>query len=246
MPQHIGAGYGSEYHLMRYMARYRNELNRLIGAEIGGTVTGWLDYRHGKPEEYYPTDPKRVRLPDREWEGMGFLELSAQAPLMAAWRDFWPQSGRQQNWDAVGKASIGGIDAWLLVEAKAHIKELQSNSGATNPCSIATIQRAFSATRAAFGVKEHGDWMKGYYQYANRLAALYFLHEQGVPARLVLLYFLGDKNQQLASNDCCPTDEEGWKAALATQDEHLGLADLDIRSLGVHKVFVPVAPGGSK
>ena len=45
----------------------------------------------------------------------------------------------------------------------------------------------------ALGVSADRDWLKGYYQYANRIAALHFLTQHKVPAHLLLIYFLGDR-----------------------------------------------------
>ena len=52
MSAYIGAGYGSEFHLMRYLGRYRNMLNGLIEMEIGGRVVEWLDFFPGTDADY--------------------------------------------------------------------------------------------------------------------------------------------------------------------------------------------------
>lgn len=35
--------------------------------------------------------------------------------------------------------------------------------------------------------------MRGYYQAANRMATLYFVQREQIPARLLFIYFLGDQ-----------------------------------------------------
>lgn len=105
----IGDGYGSEWHLLRYLGRHRDDLDRRVSVETGATSVRWRDF---------PFDSEKPRL-DREWEGLEFLPL--RHPARLAWAQYWPQSGTQQNWDAVGQAKIDGADEWLLIEAKAHL-----------------------------------------------------------------------------------------------------------------------------
>lgn len=244
MATHIGAGYGSEYHLTRYLARYRNEVNRIIGEEIGGTVTEWLNFLHGEPAKYDPCDAQRIQLPDTECTGISLLGCPAYSPIMRAWHEYWPQTGSQQQWDALGKARIRGQDTWLLVEAKAHTGETKGGTNAGDAAK-AVIDAAFHQTQQAFGITTSNDWTKGYYQYANRLAALHFLRKHDVPARLLFLYFLGDKNQRLSSpNDVCPATEDEWRDCLDDQDRYLGLTDQIREKQGVHELFLEVAPRG--
>lgn len=62
------------------------------------------------------------------------------------------------------------------------------------------------------------DWSQRFYQYANRLAHVYlFNHLNGVPARLALLYFIGDEDMD------GPHSRREWEAALAVVHEALGL-----------------------
>lgn len=70
MSAHIGAGYGSEFHLMRYMARYRNKMNDIINKDINVQIVEWLDFIPGG--EYKPENPAKVILPDKEWTGLDF------------------------------------------------------------------------------------------------------------------------------------------------------------------------------
>ena len=70
---------------------------------------------------------------------------------------------------------------------------LKSDCKASNQDSINKIREAFSATREALGVPSAANWLEGDYQYANRLATLYFLRTQAISARLLFVYFLGDK-----------------------------------------------------
>ena len=115
MSNHIGAGYGSEFHLMRYLARYRNRLNRRIEEKADGHVIEWLDFVPGKSEEYNMRVPCKPKLPDHELIGIEFLK-DEYPRVVEKWWSFWPQRGNQQNWDAVAKMTIDGRNHWLLLE----------------------------------------------------------------------------------------------------------------------------------
>ncbi len=79
--------------------------------------------------------------------------------------------------------------------------------------------------------------LRSYYQFCNRLAVLYFLHQQGVGAHLLFLYFVGDKRDNRV---ICPETKAEWREALKEQDEHVGLPDNHLLSAYVHKLFLPV------
>ncbi len=125
----IGYGYGSEWHLLRYLGYHRGCLNEQILNLIGGQQLDWLDFGYSKDN----APLKR----DKELVGLEFID---NPDVQRRWYAFWPQSGSAQNWDAVGKIFVDGKEEWLLVEAKAHIKELQSSCRAKSERSKAKIQ----------------------------------------------------------------------------------------------------------
>lgn len=56
-----------------------------------------------------------------------------------------------------------------------------------------TWARSFNETKHFLQAEPGCDWTERFYQYANRLAFLYFLREvNGIEAYLVFLYFLND------------------------------------------------------
>lgn len=214
-----GDGYGSEYHLHRYLAEAPTRLTAAITHAIddGVDVCEWLPFGAGETG-------------DRELRGMEFLDSTAQT----AWRDFWSRTGNPPNWDAVGRRPLN--NEWVLVEAKAREGELVSP-----PCAAkeeggrARIEQALLATRRHFGIADDRDWMGNYYQIANRLASLYFLREiVKQPAHLVFLYFVGDT---FPDGSRCPASNAEWEPLIAKANQVLGLpAHLD----RVHHVFLPV------
>ncbi len=133
-----------------------------------------------------------------------------------ALREFWPSGG--PNWDALAVLGNGERrDGVLLVEAKSYPEEVYgSGCQATNPTSIATIERSLEAAQKWFGATTLSDWTGRLYQYANRLAHVYFLrHKLGVDAWLVNLCFTGDLTTR-------PTTAEHWQRVLPGFKRELG------------------------
>lgn len=228
----IGCGYGSEWHLLRYLGRHRQRLDRAIISEIGtlGRIE-WLDFGFDQKK-------RKKKWYDAELEGLEFLAGPEYAAVRAAWKKFWPQSGTSQNWDAVGWfLANDGNRGLLLVEAKAHTGELESDCGAENTESVRRIKRALEDTKKHVKAKGDADWFKKYYQYANRLAVLHFLRMNCIPARLLFIYFTGDERDDGKE---CPADENGWKKAIEEQDKYLGLPNDHQLTPYIHKVYLSV------
>ena len=225
-------GYGSEFHLLRWMGRHRDALNRRVAEVLGepSECVRWLDFQTVKNPK-----PDRVghREHDQEWLGLDMLADSRA--LQEEWAEFWPTGAGIHNWDAVGWVG----DELLLVEAKAHTGEIKSDCGATSRRSVDKILRAFREVQVALGVALSRDWTREYYQFTNRLAALYFLHKQGVPAHLLFIYFTGDKPPKGVKD--CPATDEGWRAALSEQARYVGLLPDHVLSGHIHKLFLPVS-----
>jgi hypothetical protein len=220
----MGNGYGSEFHLLRYLGRHREDLNRRLLAEIGGDSIEWLDFNFDK----------KSKSLDAELQGLDFIEpLSAVHDL---WREFWPQGRGIQTWDAVGRIVRDGRPEWLLVEAKAHVAESRTDCAAKGKGS-AHIRRALEEVKTYLGVPQERDWLRGCYQAANRIATLHFLQKHQLPARLVFLYFTGDRS---GIRRQCPTDADGWREELRNLDGRLGLPPDHPLKGRIHKLFVPV------
>jgi hypothetical protein len=236
----MGCGYGSEFHLLRYLGYHRRRLDDEIGKQIGGSVTEWLDFQFNIAQKLPKTDEKRPKL-DCEWRGVDFLPN-----LERVWSAYWPQSGNIPNWDAVGRSSSEG--EYLLVEAKAHTGEIRSDCGAKDAQGrggLGKIKTALGDTIDAYGFESTpDDWLKGYYQYANRLACLHFLRQNSIPARLVFIYFVGDKwggGKIGGKFPNCPKTAGDWDKHLHAMYKHLGLNGASELEKHVHKVFLPVA-----
>ncbi len=229
----IGYGYGSEWHLLRYLGYHRHTLNNEILKSIGGQSITWLDFEF--------TTKNKPLARDREWRGLEFIDAPVVQQL---WRGYWPQTGSPPNWDAVGKLTFDKETAWLLVEAKAHGGELISKCGAGQKSRI-IIENAFEQTRAFYDITTPiENWFEPYYQYCNRLAVLHFLRnvcQPSIPTYLVFIYFCGDTNP----NGQCPQTVADWQPILDDMYHKIGLGkDNKIREY-IHNIFLQVNPASN-
>src|SRR5690348_2898278 len=97
----MGAGYGSECHLLRYLGRHRQALDKAVLSATRGDAVSWLDY---------PFDATRA-WKGGEHKGLSFLATDKR--IQELWRSFWLQSGNPPNWDAVGRLTTNGVGEWL-------------------------------------------------------------------------------------------------------------------------------------
>jgi hypothetical protein len=105
----------------------------------------------------------------------------------------------------------------VLVEAKSHLPEFASPPSAAAGISRLRISDSLRRVRLALGADACADWTMIRYQYANRLAHLWWLRAQGIDARLLLVGFLGDAEMR------GPESAEAWHAAYREADAALGL-----------------------
>ena len=223
----IGYGYGSEWHLLRYLGRHRNLLDKAVCEATGCGTIDWLDFG------FDANSPGQ----DAEWKGLDFL--NDDDDLQKAWHAYWPQGAGIHNWDAVARASFEGKSVWILVETKANIEELNSECKAQNKESLRKIKAAFDATEKALGVPPETSWMKRYYQYCNRIAALHFLSSHGIDARLVFVYFCGDKGD---ARRTCPGNPVEWNGALELQRSFVAMPEDHYLARKIHNIYLPVMP----
>ncbi len=230
----IGCGYGSEWHLLRWLGYHRQELSAQVASAVGADAVEWLDLEPNlKPRDAFGRD--------LEWVNLDFL--GSADPARVAWARTWPRArGRVgPHWDAVGRARFGARTEWLLVEAKAHVGEVSGDCAATSPTSIAKIEAAFAEAGPSFGVADTNAWSRGHYQLANRLTLLHVMNTNGAAARLVFIYFCGDDVTRYGGGVECPPDADGWRTALDAMHGHVGWAPGQ-GPLGsrVHEVFLPM------
>jgi hypothetical protein len=166
-----------------------------------------------------------------EYRDLEALKCINAPPLSSPLSDFWPERG--PVWDALATTSGGAL---LFVEAKAHIRELVSPGSKATPGSLKQIEDSLRATRDFLAPGSRADWSTTFYQYANRLAYLYFLrHTNQLNGHLVCVNFIGAKDVN------GPTSREAWDAAYMILHAALGIPDRHPLSSFVHHVTVDVS-----
>jgi hypothetical protein len=109
-----------------------------------------------------------------------------------------------------------------------------SHTGAS-PKSLAKIRAAIERTKDAFGAGTDFDWESPFYQYANRLAHLYFLRElNGLDAYLLFVYFADAPDVPPAER--CTVEQ--WEGASRLVEKALGLGSHRYRA-HVKSLIVP-------
>ena len=196
----MALGYGSEYQLLRYLGHHRTYLDNQIKKETkSNSPINWLDY---------PNDSERDSL-DGEWEGIKFLQNRKDYKrIEEAWKGFWPPRGRAQSWDGI----FWQDDTLYLVEAKAHVKEMESECKASDE-SKNNILKAFIDTTK--DKKQAEKWLSSqHYQLANRLAFIHFCNNTiEIKAKLCYIMFINGYLPNVTKNvDKEETFKKAWEA----------------------------------
>jgi hypothetical protein len=223
-----GHGYGSEDNLLRYRAEHPAVLNEAILSCLNtpNAELTWL----------YPRDGTCIDGA-KELEGLEFLDDKI---VMDLWRDFWPQTGKQPTWDGAAKLVVGSQTEWILLEAKANWPELCSPPSGAKSTGREKIETAMGTTKNFVKVHRRFHWLGTYYQYANRLACLYFLTQVAkIPAKLVFVYFYGDTFEDATP---CPKTEAEWRPLITACHLTLGLSERHPLSSLIGEVFLPPCP----
>ena len=135
----IGYGFGSEWHLLRFLGYHRDYLSKEVLNITGGKNISWVDFKFSRNAANLNND--------RELVGLEFIQ---NPNALKKWREFLPQTLSSQNWDALGKIDYGDHSEWLLVEAKAHLEEVRSSCSAKSPKSIEMIKESMKKNNALF------------------------------------------------------------------------------------------------
>lgn len=149
-------------------------------------------------------------------------------------RSFWPRRGPQ--WDCLGWIRQNQNDAVLLIEAKAHTSEMSTPSGAKDIESVKLIRESLTRVQRFMGIKPH-DWMfSDFYQFANRLAFLYFLNQVvNVPAYLAMVNFVNDVSYK-------PTSLAEWRQHYIEVFRRMGINQKCRMLDRLIMLFLPASP----
>jgi hypothetical protein len=160
-----------------------------------------------------------------EYRDASFLRRLDLDHLAYSLGEFWPRRGPQ--WDALGQAA----EKTILVEAKARLPEFVSPASQASKASLLKIEGAFARVKQDLGIDQGFDWTQEYYQYANRIAHLWWLRENGVDAHLMFVDFMHDADVG------GPSDIQTWRQAYAGADARLGLPPRHALSPYMHHVY---------
>lgn len=216
----MALGKGSEFHLLRWLGRHRNEFDKRVKKLLNIENIFWLDFSFDIGKE----------IPDKELIGLSFLENEQNyQDILSLWIEEWPQTGNSMNWDLVGYTIQDGIKTWILIEAKAHLGELRQSSKASEH-SLLKIERTLLKTAKNNGVKiiEDNPWTKQYYQHANRIYVLDLLKRSGVKAKLVNIYFIGDMNSKSRKS---PQKLQNWEVEIDKMNKYLNIEKSDLTDI---------------
>ncbi|MFH2057208.1 MAG: hypothetical protein ABIJ61_14720, partial [bacterium] len=198
---------GSQKWLQMLVNRCPNLLDQSLRPYLKMTARDTFTWRSPLREDCYT-----------EYRDEDFLEQVSTRLEQRGLDSFWPHRG--PVWDGLARTSRGDV---ILVEAKSHVSELASFCQA-RPQALKLIQNSLAEAADFFGATSPGNWSRGYYQYANRLAHLYLLrHLNGIPAWLVFLYFVNDFEMD------GPKSEAEWRSAIAHVHDHLGIKSTSLR-----------------
>ena len=238
----MGLGYGSEYQLLRYLGHHRNELNTIIkeNTRLNGEII-WLDF---------PKDNNPFSL-DGEYVVLDFLEdkmlddvinQSDIQKLLLGWKEYWSAVGRQPNWDGIILHKKENQVELVIVEAKAHLKEIESR---TKSDSNQKIQTAILETQKNLNIS-NSNWFGKYYQLANRFALVNYLHNNNIRklnASLLYIYFLnGYEKRQLKDKKKITIENKSVKKRVEWEkvinEEYFDLGINDTAKQYISKIFV--------
>jgi hypothetical protein len=195
---------GSQKWVQKIITNCHGLLNRLIQQEIAALSGREIQWTSPREQDEFA-----------EYRDAAFLKNLGLHEFTEELEKFWPKMGPQ--WDALGRTADGEV--FILVEAKANVPELVSFCGAKDKESLKTISASLAETQGWLNCREpRVDWKCGFYQYANRLAHLYFLRKKArKEAYLILLYFTADSTH-------ISTSREAWNCVLKLQKRLMGLS----------------------
>ena len=177
---------GSRLRCLLATHRSRGDVAQFLSA-LAGPVASVMDTEHWFPDGFLKPDEPKLG------ETVGLLD-EPQRKLVTDWWLAKPGRANTPNWDLGCKTIIDGRHGLMLVEAKAHEKELKttddvSDAVADNALSIASA--LLEATTAWNGILPGFSLTaNSHYQLSNRFAFAWKLAAMKIPVVLVYLGFL--------------------------------------------------------
>jgi hypothetical protein len=148
-----------------------------------------------------------------EYYDEAFLERLKVAPILTPLHEFWPESG--PRWDGLARTQSGKL---IIVEAKAYVEEAVDFKSKAGDASLKRIRAALTSAKGAFRAAADANWEEPFYQYANRLAHLYYLRSLNRCDAYLLFLCFAD-----APDVPTPSTTQEWQGAIRTIEKALGL-----------------------
>ena len=164
-----------------------------------------------------------------EYVDQSFIErLGITNTIIHHLNHFWPNGGA--HWDGLAKYE----DTVFMMEAKAHISEQKIESTGASQKSLKLIEESLQNTKDFLNVTADISWCRdNYYQYANRIAHLYYLRELNhIDAHLLFIYFLNDSS--VSENET----QKDWEKAINSVYKSLKLERNNKLSNFIHHIFI--------
>jgi len=172
---------------------------------------------------------------EKEAELKDFLNYNFSQELGEKIHDWWlavkhPRASTP-NWDSITTCTIDGKKGLLLVEAKAHAKELHTEgksiasvTSADSEKNHERIGKAIEEARVAISKKISGISISrdNCYQLSNRVAHAWWLANQGVPVVLMYLGFLNCQDMNDGKNKLFENDED-WQNCFKKHAQKVGV-----------------------
>ncbi len=170
-----------------------NDFLTKINSLLSGTSAKISDWDNWMPKGY--SHPKESELKD-------FLKYNFDEKLSKGISDWWVKyNGTTPNWDIISTCQINGEKGLLLVEAKAHCRELEEvgkpspqakSDNSKSELNHKTIEIAIEEANSAIDTQYPGIaiYRDKCYQLSNRIAHAWWLANHGIPVVLMYLGFL--------------------------------------------------------
>jgi hypothetical protein len=215
---------GSKYAIVKLVesSNFLKEMNSMLnktGAKIS-IYDNWM--------------PKSIQL-DKEAELNDFLKHNFNPQLAYDITYWWlHKDATTPNWDLISSCTIKGERGILLVEAKAHSKELEKESkGKTyyiNTTSEGTkenhklIAKAIEEANNGINKEISGVAISrdNCYQLSNRVAYAWWLANKGIPVVLMYLGFLNCNDMNDGKNQLFETDND-WQDCFTNHSKQVGV-----------------------
>lgn len=222
----------------------------------------WLT--HGAPEMVAGrlsalAEPWGFVSAEDSWMPEGFCQAE-EAQMDKAWtllppvldrtglRDWWLAvpggTARTPTWDIASTCKIDGRKGFLLVEAKAHTRELKREDGVgAGPANAERIARCIREANSSLSVWTGHSWALSHehrYQMANRFAWSWKLTQLGYPVVLVYLGFLGAEEMREGRDQFPFACHAYWERHVKQHSEPLFPAEIWDSRWWIHdQPFVP-------